>query len=384
MRLVTRQAALRSAALSVLSVAVPQPAHSGDLSDFVRRSVVRSAQIADQADSVWQQLSGEVVPAWQRPQNLATSTTPPMLIDVDFANDLLSLPLEVAARCTGTSIATLLERVPAARSDAVLLYQEGSENRQPLQNEPFYGALSKPGQAPDGVAKRGFSPAIAAAAASGEYANTTVFGFEAYARWRVLQAVLSDERAPEERRALQRCFSQRLGEELLQGPLRTAVRATPTAAAPSVPRAEKSLLAAVDGCGELLGLMQAKGLFSRYALQTTMGSGTDEFDAGDWEAGGSTQWMYIVSGSALVGGSQLAQDRTAATGRGAGLYPGQLLTAPLAAYLRQQGVAARLEEYFLDNRVGRPDPRTFSDPRYYSDTLLEVIALEDRAARSAS
>ena len=97
----------------------------------------------------------------------------------------------------------------------------------------------------------------------------------------------------------------------------------------------------------------------------------------DWQAGGSTTWQYIVSGSSLVGGSQLAQDRTAATGRGAGLYPGQLLTAPLAAYLRQRGVRARIEEYFLDNRVGRPDPRTFSDPRYYSDVLLEVIALEE-------
>ena len=94
------------------------------------------------------------------------------------------------------------------------------------------------------------------------------------------------------------------------------------------------------GLSVLLGLMQAKGLFSRYALQTTMGSGTDEFDAGDWEAGGSTQWMYIVSGSALVGGSQLAQDRTAATGRGAGLYPGQLLTAPRAVrMLRACGYA---------------------------------------------
>ena len=51
--------------------------------------------------------------------------------------------------------------------------------------------------------------------------------------------------------------------------------------------------------------------------------------------------------------------------------------APLAAYLRQRGVRARIEEYFLDNRVGRPDPRTFSDPRYYSDVLLEVVALEE-------
>ena len=31
--------------------------------------------------------------------------------------------------------------------------------------------------------------------------------------------------------------------------------------------------------------MQAKGLFSGYALQKTMGSGADLFDEGDWQAG---------------------------------------------------------------------------------------------------
>ena len=111
----------------------------------------------------------------------------------------------------------------------------------------------------------------------------------------------------------------------------------------------------------------------------SMGSGTDLFDEGDWVDGGSTAWQYVISGSSLVGGSQLAQDRTAATGRGAGLYPGQLLTAPLEAYLQQQGIAARTDEYFLDNRVGKPDPRTFSDRRYYSEVLLEVLALEEGA-----
>ena len=100
---------------------------------------------------------------------------------------------------------------------------------------------------------------------------------------------------------------------------------------------------------------------------------------GDWQAGGSTSWQLIVSGSSLVGPSQLAQDRTAQTGEGAGFYPGQLLTAPLEAYLEQAGVAARVDEFFLDNRVGRPDPRTFSDPRYYSDVLIEVLALEEGA-----
>ena len=33
--------------------------------------------------------------------------------------------------------------------------------------------------------------------------------------------------------------------------------------------------------------------------------------------------------------------------------------------------------YFLDNRVGRPDPRTFSNPAFYSDVLLEVVALSE-------
>lgn len=70
------------------------------------------------------------------------------------------------------------------------------------------------------------------------------------------------------------------------------------------------------------------------------------------------------------------QDRTAKTGLGAGLYPGQLITAPIAAYLTSMGVEARIEEYFLDNRVGLPDPRTFADPRYYCDILIEIVTCE--------
>ena len=58
---------------------------------------------------------------------------------------------------------------------------------RPLQNEPFYGALSKPGPAPAGVALRGFAPSLVTAAAAGDFTNSTLFGFEAYARWRVLQ-----------------------------------------------------------------------------------------------------------------------------------------------------------------------------------------------------
>ena len=40
--------------------------------------------------------------------------------------------------------------------------------------------------------------------------------------------------------------------------------------------------------------MQANGLFAGYALQKTMGSGADLFDAGDWQAGGSASWQLIT------------------------------------------------------------------------------------------
>ena len=219
----TRPSLLRvgSAALSLL--VVPHAARSDDLSNFVRRAVVRSAQIADQADSVWQQVAGEVVPAWQKPSALPATTVPPPLLDRAFADALLALPLEAAAKCSGGSVSSLTALVPGARQDAALLYQEqdGGEVR-PLQNEPFYGALSKPGPAPAGVALRGFAPSLVTAAAAGDFTNSTLFGFEAYARWRVLQGALSDERPAEERRQLQRCFSERLGDEMLAGPLRGA------------------------------------------------------------------------------------------------------------------------------------------------------------------
>ena len=40
--------------------------------------------------------------------------------------------------------------------------------------------------------------------------------------------------------------------------------------------------------------MQANGLFAGYALQKTMGSGADLFDAGDWQAGGSASWQLLT------------------------------------------------------------------------------------------
>lgn len=243
MKPLSRSAVLRlgTAALSLL--AVPHAARSDDLSNFVRRAVVRSAQVADQADSVWQQLAGEVVPAWQKPNALPAMTVPPPLLDGAFADSLLALPLEAAAKCSGASASSLAALVPGARQDAALLYQEQSEGDvRPLQNEPFYGALSKPGPAPAGVALRGFAPSLVTAAAAGDFTNSTLFGFEAYARWRVLQGELSDGRPPEERRQLQRCFSERLGEEMLKGPLRTAKLPPPRKL--STPRSEQSLLQA--------------------------------------------------------------------------------------------------------------------------------------------
>jgi hypothetical protein len=351
----------------VPSLLLASPALSSEpsLSDFVRRAVVRGAQVADQADATWQQLAGEVVPSWQKPQELSPLSVPPSLLDAEFAEQLLSLPLVACAACGGEEdAAALVGRLPAARQDAVLLYSED-------------GAAP---EASRGTARRSFPRALATAIADGgSTANTTMFGFEAYVRWRVLQAVLSDERSPAERARLQRCFSERLGRALLRGPLSDASLPPmpPQLSSPQTRRQERTLLSAVDGCSALLNTMQQKGLFSRVVLQKTLGSGTDLFDASDWAFGGSTSWQYVISGSALVGASQLAQDRTAATGQGAGLFAGQLVTAPLAAYLEQAGIRARVDEYFLDNRVGLPEARTFSDPRYYSDVLVEIVALEE-------
>lgn len=358
---------------------LPQAARPSDFSDSFRRAIVRSAQIADQLDSAWQQVAGEVVPAWQQPQSLSVANVPPLFVDEAFATDTLALALEAGAECAGVKASSLAARLPAARQETVLLYQTGA-SRRPLFNEPFYADGAASAAPVPGTAVRLFPAALATAVSDGApVGNATVYGFEAYVRWRVLQEALSDGRPPAERARLQRCFQQTLGRQLLNGPLASALAPEKSSKAlASIPRAERPLRRAVSGCGELLSAMGSYGLFTSSQTQLTLGSGTDLFDEGDWQAGGLTSWQYIVSGSTLVGPSQLAQDRTAATGQGAGLYPGQLLTAPLAAYLSDTcGVSNRIDEYFLDNRVGRPDPRTFSDPRYYSDVLLEVQALEE-------
>lgn len=368
MHLLARRAVV--AAWCACATLPPRAALSADdagIGTALRRAVVRGAQLADQADSVWQQVAGEVVPAWQAPT--ALDARPPPALDGAFAAALLDLPLEVGAQCCGVPVRDLEAMLPTARQEAVLLYGEGA-GPAPLNNEPFYGAA---GAAASGTAKRGFPRALATAVAEGQPASgSELFNFEVFVRWRVLQRALSDDRAPDERRRLQRCFTERLGDALLSGPLRGA----PLPEQPAG-RREGTLVAAVAGCGAILSEMQRAGLFQRHTTTLTLGSGTDLFDASDWAAGGSTTWQYVVSGSSIVGASQLAQDRTAATGQGAGLFPGQLLTTALAAYLRRAGIGARVDEYFLDNRVGRPDPRTFSDPAYYSDVLLEIVALEE-------
>lgn len=374
-----RAAFARLSAAALPMLLLPRSAPAEDFSDSIRRAVVRGAQVADQLDSAWQQVAGEVVPAWQTPGALSQANVPPPFVDEAFAKELLSLTLEAGAQCAGIKVEQLEARLPAARQEAVLLYKTASVAK-PLFNEPFYGDGSS--ASPAGTAVRVFPPSLATAAVSGEpLGNSTLFGFECYVRWRVLQEALSDGRAPAERAQLQKAFVQSLGSALLDGPLRTALASAELASSAQMaatPRSKRPLKQAVEGCSVLLEAMRSKGLFTTAALTLTLGSGTDLFDEGDWQAGGSTSWQYVVSGSVLVGASQLAQDRTAATGQGAGLYPGQLVTAPLQAYLRRAAVSTRVDEYFLDNRVGRPDPRTFSDPRYYSDLLLEVLALEEQ------
>eukprot|EP00967_Tisochrysis_lutea_P050399 scaffold61991_cov30-Tisochrysis_lutea.AAC.1 len=368
---------LLHAALLQLAI-TPPAAYSEDLATSVRRAIVRSAQIADQVDGVWQQLAGEVVPAWQRPQTLSKSNIPPALLDEEFARSLLAIPLEVGAQCSGLKLSELQSMLPRARREAVLLYEEAALNPARMNGDSISARLNtRQTLSMPGTATRGFQRSLSTAVQNGEsVANSTLFNFEAFCTWRVLQMVLSESRQPAERKKLQQCFNENLGAALLAGPLARAPMPKLLDSTRRLPRGNRSLVTAVEGCGTLLHFMQQRGLFSRYesSLQG-MGSGTDLFDEGDWQAGGSTLWTYLISGSTVVGASQLAQDRTAATGLGAGLYPGQLITAPISSYLQQIGIAVRIDEYFLDNRVGRPDPRTFADPSYYSDVLLEVLAL---------
>ena len=66
---------LSSTALPLLLLA----ADDGSLSTAVRRAIVRGAQSADKLDSLWQQVSGEVVPSWQRAVPLDSPPPPAFL-----------------------------------------------------------------------------------------------------------------------------------------------------------------------------------------------------------------------------------------------------------------------------------------------------------------
>jgi hypothetical protein len=218
---------------------------------------------------------------------------PPASLDEAFAGALLSIPLEVGAQCCGLSVRELESRLPKARREAVLLYSDGLPAPPPLNNEPLYGRMggNQPSIAP-GTAVRGFSRALATAVENGgSVSNSTLFNFEAYCTWRVLQAALSDSRSPAERKQLQNCFGERLGTALLRGPLALAALPPVSPEERNLPRAERSLRLAVDGCEALLKLMQERGLFSRYQVSLQgMESGTDLFDEGDWQAGASRLW----------------------------------------------------------------------------------------------
>ena len=325
----------------------PQQAFPVDFIGEARRAVVRGAQVADVADSLWQQVAGEVEPAWRQSKRVDTAKAPPPFVDEAFADEVLSLSLDVGARCAGVPLSSLQSKLPAAREAAILLYQTPAAD----------GGRA----APAGAAVRRFPPAFATAIDDGvSIGNSSLFAFESYVRWRVLQDVLSEGRSGEERAALARCFRERLGLAMIDGPLKPALSSLQlTGEGTTVLSARE----AMDGCAAILQAMRQKGVLSRIELPP-LDSSTEEI--------GPMTWQYVLSGSVLVGSSQLAQDRTAQTGTGAGLYPGQLVSAPLAAWLRGRGAAASVDEYFLDNRVGRPDPRTFSDLRYYSDVLLEV------------
>ena len=99
--------------------------NDGSLSDLVRRAVVRGAQTADKVDPAWQQLSGEVVPAWQDEVPLR-ALPPPAAVDAAFAAELLALPLEVAAARMRLPGGELAARLPAARAQSVLLYDDST------------------------------------------------------------------------------------------------------------------------------------------------------------------------------------------------------------------------------------------------------------------
>jgi hypothetical protein len=215
-----------------------------------------------------------------------------------------------------------------------------------------------------GAAEREFSQEFLQADTL-DNSNSTVFNFEAYVRWRIIQKTCSDDVPLSDRVRIQRCFFERLGDRLLDGPLRAAYASSiaESAANTTVRQLNASLVAVLDA-------MQENGMFAKYSLQAGQ---ADLVEEDDLISDSSISWQCMVSASVVAGGSQLAQDRYAAIGKGVGFYSGQLIIAPLAACVRRAGGAVTaVEEYFMDNRIGLPEPSTWADKRYYSDTLIEL------------
>ena len=102
----TRSALCRAAGATLPLLLFPPSAYPADFGEELRRAVVRSAQIADKADAVWQQFSGEVVPSWERSQPLPQRSVPPAEVDTAFATESLALALESAA-----SVANVRQRL---------------------------------------------------------------------------------------------------------------------------------------------------------------------------------------------------------------------------------------------------------------------------------
>lgn len=312
----TRLATLRLASTSLPLLLLAD----GGLNDFVRRAVVRGAQQADALDGVWQQFSGEVVPGWRDVKDDAALglALPATRVDAALAAELLDAPLRAVAAAKSAERGALDARVPAAAQQALVLYPE---------------TFARPlGECDD-------------------LADPACFAFKAFANWRVAQ----DELAAAERPR----FGAALGEALLAGALKPANRGGSSGG--ELPRALEDM----EG---VLQRLRDGGVIASFELT----GGQRDRVAEEWEdapPGASVGWTYLVSGCVLSRVSQLAEARAAT------LSPAQLVTAPLAAVLAAtRGVEQPLVAlYFIDPR-GRPDPRTFSDPTFYTQLLLEVTA----------
>jgi len=226
---VPRQTVLRVTALPLLLLAMGET----DLSTVIRRAVVRGAQTADKLDGLWQRFSGEVLPL-QQSITPPVSSPPPAFLELEYARAALDIPLEVGAQLSDLGPAAWASRLQQARQQSVLLYGESAEAA------PRAGA-----------ATRVFPRALASAVADGYPANNaTVFNFEVYVRWRLLQDVIPAGQRP--------LFTSRLGEAMLRAaPLRTAI--VPLRDRVSA-RGARSLRDVVDGCNQLLACMAAAGL----------------------------------------------------------------------------------------------------------------------------